>query len=648
MFSDGRKIIKPAEFSNFRHRRVCETAFLVAICTIILFLLGKFTDFPILSDWSRVPIGVIIIAGITILTSIISYLKPPKKYTFALSLTLYYLSGCYVAWLIMSSGIESSPFIVLWTIVGLFSGAFGILFGWLPFLIISGVLFALQYIGAYPSTNVISIAIVAQVIPLLISPLIWRETSKKDASESHSIQHLSNELSQVSSKSEVIINAIGDGVIFVDSQELIRLINPAAQAILGWSKQDAISLNYKSVLRLTDDKDEVLGEVSDPVYQVLNNNQQIRASKLSLITRNDKKLIISLVVSPVGEAGSGVIVVFRDITKEATEEREQAEFVSTASHEMRTPVASIEGYLGLALNPQTAQIDIRARDFITKAHESAQHLGRLFQDLLDVSKSEDGRMTSNPQPINIVKFINSILESFRPKIEAKGLSIDYLPMPDNKGDRVIAPDYIVNLDNDHLREIIDNLVDNAVKYTPSGNITINVTGDDEHVTVSVKDTGIGIPAEDIPHLFQKFYRIENKDTNAIGGTGLGLYLSRRLVESMGGRIWVESVRGEGSTFYVELPRVSEQEAATLLEQAQIRQSQQTIIQNVTTTATTQPAEQPTIAPDFKPETITQSETHNVPRGEALTPEQIAAYATKQHELAAQESQGQSISEGNNH
>jgi hypothetical protein len=257
-------------------------------------------------------------------------------------------------------------------------------------------------------------------------------------------------------------------------------------------------------------------------------------------------------------------------------------------------------------------------------------------------------MTSNPQPINIVKFINSILESFRPKIEAKGLSIDYLPMPDNKGDRVIAPDYIVNLDNDHLREIIDNLVDNAVKYTPSGNITINVTGDDEHVTVSVKDTGIGIPAEDIPHLFQKFYRIENKDTNAIGGTGLGLYLSRRLVESMGGRIWVESVRGEGSTFYVELPRVSEQEAATLLEQAQIRQSQQTIIQNVTTTATTQPAEQPTKAPDFKPETITQSETHNVPRGEALTPEQIAAYATKQHELAAQESQGQSISEGNNH
>src|SRR5690606_7203888 len=109
-------------------------------------------------------------------------------------------------------------------------------------------------------------------------------------------------------------------------------------------------------------------------------------------THSGKKLLISLVVSPVGQIGSGAIIVFRDITKEKAEEREQAEFISTASHEMRTPVASIEGYLGLTLNPATAQIDEKARDFITKAHESAQHLGRLFQGLLDVTKADDGRI----------------------------------------------------------------------------------------------------------------------------------------------------------------------------------------------------------------------------------------------------------------
>ena len=116
--------------------------------------------------------------------------------------------------------------------------------------------------------------------------------------------------------------------------------------------------------------------------------------KFSLTTGSGKKLIVSLVVSPIGDIGSGVIIVFRDITKTKSDEREQAEFISTASHEMRTPVASIEGYLGLALNPNTAQIDQKARDFIEKAHASAQHLGRLFQDLLDVSKADDGRLSN--------------------------------------------------------------------------------------------------------------------------------------------------------------------------------------------------------------------------------------------------------------
>jgi len=139
-------------------------------------------------------------------------------------------------------------------------------------------------------------------------------------------------------------------------------------------------------------------------------------------------------------------------------------------------------------------------------------------------------------------------------------------MPDDANERFMAPEYLVNLDNDHIREIVNNLVDNAIKYTLKGEVSIDVTGDDEHVIFSVKDSGIGIPNEDIPHLFQKFYRVDNKDTHEIGGTGLGLYLCRKLAEMMGGRIWVESKYGEGSTFNVELPRISRQEAEKLKEQ----------------------------------------------------------------------------------
>jgi signal transduction histidine kinase len=403
---------------------------------------------------------------------------------------------------------------------------------------------------------------------------------------------------------------------------------------MGWSKQDAMSLSYKSVLKLLNQRNEELDAASDPIQQAINTNSEIRTSSLTLVTKNDKKIMLSLVVSPVGESGSGVITVFHDVTKEKAEEREKAEFISTASHEMRTPVASIEGYLGLALNPNTAQIDARARDFIMKAHGSAEHLGRLFQDLLDVAKSEDGRMSNNPSVINLVTFVRDIVLGLKDKAEAKELRITYKPMPEDSTERHIAPAYSVNLDKDHIREIVDNLIENAIKYTPKGEIVVDVTGDDDHVTVSVTDSGIGIPAEDIPHLFQKFYRVDNKDTREIGGTGLGLFLSRRLAEMMGGRIWVESKYGTGSTFFVQLPRISSQEATRLSEQQAQQAAMTQATQKTETPIAATPVAPVQSTPPAQPTPAAAPQTNDVPRGQALTPEQIAAYVQKQRALAA--------------
>lgn len=329
-------------------------------------------------------------------------------------------------------------------------------------------------------------------------------------------------------------------------------------------------LNYKSILKLADETGAELTPESDPVEAVLNTNQQARGKKITAVTKSGKKLNIALVVSPIGTPGSGAIAVFRDITNERAEEREQAEFISTASHEMRTPVASIEGYLGLALNPNTAQIDQRARDFIMKAHEAAQHLGRLFQDLLDVSKSEDGRMTNIPRVVDLVAYTQTITQGLAQKAADKGLQLIFKPT-EAQALRKIMPVYFVNQDNDHIREIIDNLIENAIKYTPAGTVTVDVTGTEDSVVVSIQDSGLGIPAEDLPHLFQKFYRVENADRQAIGGTGLGLYLSRRLAEAMQGRLWVESVFTQGSTFFLELPRVDSQQA-DILKQQQMAQA----------------------------------------------------------------------------
>jgi signal transduction histidine kinase len=338
-----------------------------------------------------------------------------------------------------------------------------------------------------------------------------------------------------------------------------------------------MGLDYKSVLQMLSSDNHELDKTNDPVFDVLSTNQPKRRNDLQLQTSSGKKLIIEVVVSPLGRQGSGAIIVFRDITKEQEEERAQAEFISTASHEMRTPVASIEGYLGLALNPATATIDAKAHDYITKAHLAAEHLGRLFQDLLDVTKADDGRMQNNPKVIEVVSFTSDVVEGLQPKADEKQLKLFFKANSSEQGGgRTIEPIYYVDLDADHLREVLANLVENAIKYTPKGEVVIDIEGDEDHVVVSIRDSGIGIPAEDIPHLFQKFYRVDNSDTREIGGTGLGLYLCRRLVEAMGGRIWVESEYKKGSTFSVELPRISHEEAQRLIDATMIPNASGTI------------------------------------------------------------------------
>jgi PAS domain S-box-containing protein len=434
--------------------------------------------------------------------------------------------------------------------------------------------FAMLLIGnLIPEQDIMPTALLTAV-PLIFSVIVWshvrKNTELRYSKDPAAYKQLSTEMSDFTadSSSNTVINAIGDGVLAIDAQGVIQLMNPAAQTVLGWDKNDAVKLQYESVLKLIDENDKPLSLVNEPIKQALNTNQETRANHLKLETKNGKKLFIALVASPLGDAGSGVIVVVRDITKERAEEHEQAEFISTASHEMRTPVASIEGYLGLALNPNTATIDEKARDFINKAHESAQHLGRLFQDLLDVSKAEDGRLSNNPRVLDIVAYTGDVVEGLRAKAEEKGLQLIYKPAPNKseRGERSLSPVFYVNLDKDHVREIVNNLTENAIKYTPSGEVSIDISGSDEFITISITDSGIGIPAEDIPHLFQKFYRVDNTDTREIGGTGLGLYLCRRLAETMGGRIWVESQYKQGSTFHIELPRISSQQAQQLKEQ----------------------------------------------------------------------------------
>ena len=374
---------------------------------------------------------------------------------------------------------------------------------------------------------------------------------------------------------EVIINNIEDGVVLIDHEGTVQSFNPAASKISGWPIDEATGINIEQVMKLTDSKGEAIKDSASPFVDIFRTGQSYNDDDSVLLNRDKKPIPISLSVTALLDDSKQVtaaIVVFRNVSEKRASDQQRADFISTASHEMRTPVAAIEGYLSLALNEKVSTIDSRARDYLEKAHSSTQHLGQLFQDLLTSAKAEDGRLTSHPKAVELGTFLEQLTNDLRFVAEKKGLHVNFAfgtestinASHNDSNLKVVKPLYYVFVDGDRLREVITNLFDNAVKYTESGTVTVGLTGDTQVAQCSVKDTGPGIPAEDLPHLFQKFYRVDNSATRVIGGTGLGLFICRKIIELYSGRIWAESEVGKGSNFYINLPRISPEKANMLI------------------------------------------------------------------------------------
>ena len=366
--------------------------------------------------------------------------------------------------------------------------------------------------------------------------------------------------------SDFILGAIEDGVVMIGNDNLIGLFNPSASRITGWPAEEAVGLEYHSVLPLVNEKGEPYPPDSHPIAKTLVSGQPVRDSRGWLVTRGNKRIPVSVIVSPVmeenGRATGAVVGVFRDITSEQSAESHRTEFISTASHEMRTPIAAIEGYLALTLNEKVTTIDARARSYLEKAHNSTQALGELFADLLTSSKAEDGRLASYPTVVEVGEIVEQVTDTARFNAQKKGLQLKYVVSSNKEvsGGLVVRPLFYAFADPNRLREVLQNLADNAIKYTAEGWVAVALTGNSAVVQIQVKDSGMGIPSEDLPHLFQKFYRVDSTMTRTIGGTGLGLFICRKILELYNGRIWVRSQLGKGSIFYVNLPRLSSSQA----------------------------------------------------------------------------------------
>ena len=412
----------------------------------------------------------------------------------------------------------------------------------------------------------------------------------------------------------LVLNTTDSGVIIVLPTGVIEYINPAAVSLLGGQMaQNFLGAKLEDILKLENGQGVAIPAQNNLVFYAVNNGQNYTTRGYFLVNlQGQKKPVVFKVItahSPKNER----IVTFYDITSELEAESEQAEFISTASHEMRTPVASIEGYLGLALNPKTATIDERAKKYLEEAKKSSQHLGKLFRDLLDVTKLDDKRIKAHLTPIEVTSTVRSIAEGQIPKMSEKNIHFTFgsSSSANMNGGRVINQEVFAAVDVDFLREIINNLIENAIKYTNNGGgIWVNVRGDGDRVLINVTDTGIGISPEDSKHVFQKFYRADNSETRTIGGTGLGLYIVKERVEAMSGSTWVESTFGEGSTFYVAFPRLTYEEYLRRKQieantQAMTPQNSVASTPNISTPSVSEPSENQAPAPmQFPTETTT--------------------------------------------
>jgi len=410
-----------------------------------------------------------------------------------------------------------------------------------------------------------------------VSRLIIGDSSSSSSQSSASKNQVSSLFGSSKNGQIGLLEAVSDGIVTIDTKGIIQMLNSAAGYIAGWEQKDALNIDYRSVFKLCDTRGNPYDEEIDPFLRVLKSGKSIRDNNATIITQgSNKRISLSVNVSPIVDKNgnvSGAVAILRDVSEEREQERQRGEFISTASHEMRTPVAAIEGYLALAMNDKVTNIDGKAREYLTKAHDSTQHLGKLFQDLLTSSKAEDGRLSNHPEIIELSSFLSHLSEDLRFSAQKKNLSIEFVVGISGANvnasselggsTRVVQPLYNVYVDPERLREVVWNLFDNAVKYTDNGKVSIGLTGDDDIVQIYVKDSGKGIPTEDIPHLFQKFYRVDSSTTRTIGGTGLGLFICRKIIEMYNGRIWAESEPGKGSTFFINLPRLSNQRFAEL-------------------------------------------------------------------------------------
>jgi PAS domain S-box-containing protein len=335
-------------------------------------------------------------------------------------------------------------------------------------------------------------------------------------------------------------------VFTVDRELRISTFNPAAEKILGWREEEVIGRPCAEIFREEDGASSYQGEL---LSEAMRKAQLVTSAKEGhpVINKDGQRIFISSSVVPLLDLDGqvfGAMVAFRDATAETELDQMKSEFISMVSHELRSPLSHIIASMELMREADLSSD--QQQDLLNIIHAQSNRLNRFVEQILDVSLLEAGTVKVEQEPVDLKPLIERMIEAFETKVNTHRFE---LTVPER-------PTIVVG-DKSKIQTVLDNLLENAVNYSPKGSrVSIEVSDRDKEIVISVIDEGIGIPATQLERIFERFHRVNASDDQEQYGYGLGLYISKRLIEIHGGSIWAESELERGSRFSFSLPKWS--------------------------------------------------------------------------------------------
>lgn len=431
----------------------------------------------------------------------------------------------------------------------------------------------LIYLTASLLTIVVGVALAFIISREITKPIIeMRKQTLRVARGDYSgqVQVMSNdELGQLAAAVNNLSVRIAETQEASDSERrrLDRVLSHMSDGVLGTNRRGEVTIVNETALSLlnVEREDDLLGRQLIDVLNIRHNysvreliDSDQQEMLIDMSKDKDDPLILQAYFSPIKQDSgfvSGLVCVIHDVTDQQQEEERRKQFVSNVSHELRTPLTSVKSYVE-ALSDGAWKDEKLAPQFLKVVSDETDRMIRMINDLLSLSRIDAGTTKLDLEVVNVNELFNYILDRFDMILKKDDDNQDKPKKHYTIERRFTKRDLWVEVDTDKFTQVIDNIMNNAIKYSPDGGtITARLFETNNHVIMSIADQGLGIPRKDIPHIFDRFFRVDKARSRKQGGTGLGLAISKEVVNMLGGQIWVDSIEGEGSTFYISLPYV---------------------------------------------------------------------------------------------